>query len=93
MPTRVMPPANARRSQSSVTRRAGQAGEPFAHRARGRPEPVGVVLEDDDDVRRLAVRRVRTSRATIRTQRMTPSGRTTRRSMRWVSGSPRSSRV
>ena len=39
-------------------RRAGQAGEPFAHRARGRPEPVGVVLEDDDDVRRRPVGRV-----------------------------------
>jgi hypothetical protein len=26
---------------------AGEAGEPFAHGTRGRPEPVGVVLEDD----------------------------------------------
>ena len=35
----------------------------------------------------------RASAATIRTQTITPSGRTMRASMRWVSGSPRSSRT
>ena len=51
--------ARERPPEPVVGRRcAGQAGEPFAHGARGRPEPVGVVLDDDHDVRCLAVGRM-----------------------------------
>ena len=92
MPTRVMPPAKARRSQSSVTDAPGR------RESRSRTEPAGDQSRSGSSWRTMtmcdgAPSGVRTSRATIRAQRMTPSGRTTRRSMRWVSGSPRSSRV
>ena len=93
MPTRVMPPANARREPVLGDRRARAGG-----RAARAPSPrVTTAARGRPGGRRprATARRppVRASAATIRAQRITPSGRTMRASMRWVSGSPRSSRT